>query len=409
MFYSDDDNDQGAYLRRRPSGFLHTPGMQVIAVFVALITVAVSAFAAGYVAAGGGQPNPFGILQEAWSALDKYFYYPKPDQKDQVNSAIQGLVSSFKDPHTLFLPPEPASQVSAAMRGETGGIGVTLSETEDKRFVIIEVRRGWAYDQNGGEAGDEILAVDGVPVAGKTLNEVADTVRGPLNTQVTLTIKRAEVDDPIEITCTRTQINVYGEMLPDNIAYLTFNTFNQTAPDEIRRQLETLLAKKPRALILDIRNNGGGLLDESIAIADFFLEEGLVALEKLFNGETRKFTAKSGDLAETIPLVLLVNQRSASASEILAGAIQDRKRGILVGQRTYGKGSVQGIFTLSDGSQLRVTQGAWYTPNETPIEGRDGQPSGLAPDIEVPLLTTGEIPFRDSELEAAVDHIKKTY
>lgn len=409
MFYSDDDNDQGIYLRRRRVGFLHTPGAQVIAIFAALVTVAVSAFAAGYIAAGGGQPNQFGVLEEAWSALDRYFYYTKPAEKDRVNSAVQGLVSSFKDPHTIFLPPEPASQVSAVMRGETGGVGVTLSETEDKRFVIVEVRRGWAYEQNGGKSGDEIVAVDGVPVAGKTLNEVAETVRGPLNTQVTLTIKRAEVADLIEITCTRVQINVYGEMLSDNIAYLTFNTFNQTAPDEIRRQLEKLLAEKPRALILDIRNNGGGLLDESIVIADLFLEEGLVALEKLFNGETRKFTAKSGDLGESVPLVVLVNQRSASASEILAGAIQDRKRGVLVGQRTYGKGSVQGIFSLSDGSQLRVTQGAWYTPNETPIESRDGQPSGLKPNIEVPPPAEGEILQGDAELEAAIDHIKKTY
>jgi carboxyl-terminal processing protease len=167
------------------------------------------------------------------------------------------------------------------------------------------------------------------------------------------------------------------------------------------------LAQQPRALILDLRDNGGGFLDEAIQIADFFLGEGLIATEKTASGQTRRFTSRDGDFAEKVPMVVLVNQRSASASEIVAGALQDRGRAVLIGQRTFGKGSVQRLFTLSDGSQLRVTQGAWYTPNETPIERHGSEQSGLQPDITVELPSSR--PQGDPILEAALEYIRKHF
>jgi carboxyl-terminal processing protease len=203
----------------------------------------------------------------------------------------------------------------------------------------------------------------------------------------------------------RGQINVYGTMLENGIAYLSMDVFNSTAPADVRAALEQLLPQRPRALILDLRNNGGGFLNESVDIADLFLGSGPIATEKLTSGETHQFDAQDGDIAESIPLVVLVNGRSASASEIVAGAIQDRGRGILVGQRTFGKGSVQALHMLSDGSQLRVTQGAWYTPNQTPIERRGDQPGGLLPNILV-AIPPEPTPGVDAELEAARRYIR---
>ncbi|CAG0996627.1 partial putative CtpA-like serine protease, partial [Anaerolineae bacterium] len=247
--------------------------------------------------------------------------------------------------------------------------------------------------------------VDGVEVKGKALDEVVTLIRGELGTQVRLTISRASVNEPFEVSVTRAQINIFGRILKDtDIAYISMAIFNQTAPADIQAQLEKLLPLKPRALILDLRGNGGGLLTESIQIADLFLTEGAVASEKTASGQNRQFNAKTGEIGESIPLVVLVNGGSASASEIVAGAFQDRDRAVLIGQRTFGKGSVQVLHILSDGSQLRITNGAWYTPNETPLEHTGDEPGGLIPDVAITL--PDPLPMgRDLILEAAIDYI----
>ncbi|MBO9308711.1 MAG: S41 family peptidase [Chloroflexi bacterium] len=384
-------------------------GTQLIAVLVALLVTAFSAFVAGYVVALSGAQGKLSLAEEVWRLTDRYFYYEKPAEKDRLYGAITGLLATFQDPHTLFLPPQSAERERAVMSGQQGGVGIIVTQTEDKRFVVAEVRRGWAYERAGGRVGDQIVAVDGESVAEWTLNQLVERVRGALGTQVRLTVKREGEPEPITLTMTRQQINVYSEMLDGQIAYLTFTQFTSTAPSEIKTQLESLLAQRPRALILDLRNNGGGFLDEAIQIADLFLDEGLVAIERTSSGEVKHFRSRSGDLAESVPMVVLVNRGSASASEIVAGALQDRGRAVLIGQQTFGKGSVQRLFTLSDGSQLRVTQGAWYTPSERPIERRGGAQGGLQPDIAVEPSGDGGRSKGDPTLEAALAYIRRNF
>ncbi len=382
---------------------------QLLVVVAALLVTASSAFVAGYVVAHSSAPNNLSLAEEVWQLTERHFYYEKPSHQDRLYGAISGLLATFQDPHTIFLPPAPAERERAVMSGQQGGVGIIVTQTEDKRFVVTEVRRGWAYERAGGRAGDEIIAVDGESVAEWTFNQLIERVRGRLGTQVRLTVRRAGEPEPLTLTATRQQINVYSQMLDDQIAYLSFTQFTSTAPSEIKAQLEALLAQQPRALVLDLRDNGGGFLDEAIQIADFFLEAGIIATEKSVGGRVKRFEARSGDLAESVPMVVLVNRQSASASEIVAGALQDRGRAVLIGQRTFGKGSVQRLFTLSDGSQLRVTQGAWYTPNETPIERRGEGQGGLQPDVLVELPSDGSRPSGDPTLEAALEYIRARF
>lgn len=402
MFWSDSGGNRAA---QRPM----PGGVQLMIVLGALLLTALSAFAAGYAVAQSATQSKLSLADEVWQLTDRYFYYTKPDDKDRLYGAITGLLATFQDPHTLFLPPAPAARERAAMSGQQGGVGVLLAQTKDKRFVVVEVKRGWSYERAGGREGDQIVAVDGESVLGLEFSQLVDRVRGALGTQVALTVQRDDSPEPITLTMTRQQINVFSEMLDEQIAYLSFSQFTSTAPDEIKAQLTPLLAQQPRALILDLRDNGGGFLDESIQIADFFLKEGSIATEKTSSGEQKRFNARDGDFAEEVPLIVLVNRNSASASEIVAGALQDRGRAVLIGQRTFGKGSVQRLFTLSDGSQLRVTQGAWYTPNETPIERQGDELGGLLPDIVVELPSDGSRPQGDPTLEAALKYIRENF
>jgi carboxyl-terminal processing protease len=381
-----------------------TGGLLIIIVG-ALVLTAVGAFAAGYLAARPANREDLGIFDEAWALVERDFYYPLPEGKDRAYGAIQGMLSTLDDPHTLFLPPVDAAQDNAVMQGQVGGVGAIVSQNEAGESVIVEVRRGWPAEQAGVKAGDVILKVNGADLAGKTLDEAVALIRGPMGESVTLTLRREGSPQPFDLSMERGQINVYGTMLDNGIAYISMNLFNSTIPQDVRAALDRLLPEGPRALILDLRGNAGGFLNESLEIADLFLGDGPIATEKLTTGETRQFDATSGDAAEAIPLVVLVDGRSASASEIVAGAIQDRERGILIGQRTFGKGSVQVLHTLSDGSQLRVTQGAWYTPNQTPIERRDDQPGGLLPGIVVEI-PADVAPGTDPVLDAALRYIR---
>ncbi|MCC7205806.1 MAG: S41 family peptidase [Anaerolineae bacterium] len=381
-----------------------TGGLLVLIVG-ALILTAVGAFAAGYYAARPVDQDALRVFDEVWALVERDFYYPLPEDKDRAYGAIQGMLATLNDPHTLFLPPVAAARDTAVMQGQMGGVGAVVSQNEAGEAFVVEVRRGWPAEQAGVRVGDVILKVNGEDVAGKTLDQTVALIRGLLGEEVTLTLRREGTAQPFDLSMERGQINVYGTMLEDGIAYLSMDLFNSTAPADVRAALERLLPENPRALVLDLRNNGGGFLDESLEIADLFLPDGPIATEKLTSGEQRQFVAHSGDIAERIPLVVLVNGRSASASEIVAGAIQDRGRGILVGQRTFGKGSVQVLHTLGDGSQLRVTQGAWYTPDQTPIERRGDEPGGLLPDIVVEIPTE-RTPGVDPELEAARDYIR---
>jgi carboxyl-terminal processing protease len=380
---------------------------QVLVVLAALVVTAVGSFVIGYVAATAnstGNVPAMKVFWEAWRLVDNEFYYDKPSQTDRVYSAISGMLASYQDQFTIFLPPAPAAADTQLMQGDLGGIGTRVGVDKDGQLVVTEAMIGKPAAQAGVQTGDIILAVNDKPLKGMTLGDAVSLIRGPIGTQVKLTLRRTGKIDPVIANVTRQQINIYGKMLPDNIAYISLSLFSRTAPDELEGELKRLLQENPRAVVFDLRGNPGGYFDEALRIADLFLTEGPIASEKLSSGESEKFSAKNGDIGENIPLVVLVDKGSASAAEIVAGALQDRHRAVLIGQQTFGKGSVQQLHTLSDGSQLRITHGAWYTPNETPIQ-RNGEHIGLAPDVSV---TVPETPTLNSDpiLDAAVNYVK---
>ena len=225
-------------------------------------------------------------------------------------------------------------------------------------------------------------------------------MRGPANTEVTLTIWRTGEAEPFEVTVTRRRIEVptvESRMLDDEVGYIALYEFNQQAAHRLTEAVDSLMEQGAQSLILDLRDNPGGFLDQAVDVADLFLPTGDVLIQRDADGQTRSHRSDDGDAAEDIPLVVLVNGGSASASEIVAGAIQDLDRGVLIGEQTLGKGSVQLQYDLSDGSILRVTYGAWFTPDDRAINGE-----GIRPDMEVvrPLESV-----TDPQLEAALDYL----
>src|SRR5581483_3341821 len=353
------------------------PRSVVVVVLAALLVTAFGSFVAGYLVATGSNRTPPGmkVFWEAWNLADSEFYYDKPSDQERIYGAIRGMLATYQDPFTAFAPPEAAAADNQLMQGESGGIGARIGVNKEGQLVVTEAMIGKPAALAGVRNGDIITAVDGQAIKDLALTEAVRKIRAPIGTSVQLTLKRSGRPDLFTVSVTRQQINVYGKMLPGNIAYISLALFSRTAPDEVKSELERLLKERPRALIFDLRGNPGGYLDEALKVADLFLSAGPIASERTSDGDNQKYSAKTGEIGERIPLVVLVDKASASAAEIVAGALQDRQRAILIGQQTYGKGSVQNLHTLSDGSELRVTHGAWYTPNETPIQ-RNGQHIG---------------------------------
>jgi len=245
--------------------------------------------------------------------------------------------------------------------------------------------------------------VDGVSIVGVTLYEAIGLIRGPEGTEVTLLIEREGVAEPFEVTVTRARLEIAiteVELRDDGIGYIRLYDFSATAGERMVEGLEELLAQEPQAIIFDLRGNPGGWLDQAVDVADLFLDDGAILIERWSDGREKSFEAHPGDVGEDVPLVVLVDRGSASAAEIVAGALQDRERAVLIGELTFGKGSVQRPFTLSDGSELRVTAALWFTPNNRAIHG-----DGLAPDIEVPWPEEEVEPDVDPQLERAVEYI----
>lgn len=344
----------------------------------------------------------FALFYEAWQILINEYDGQIPTNEELLFSAINGSIEILNDEHTRFVNPETAQRIRQN-QGPVEGIGAIVTENDDGFIEIVRPLDGQPADLAGVRAGDIVIAVDGESVIGQSLDEVVLIVRGPSGTQVTITVRREGVEDPIDFTITRARFEVpvvESEMLPDNIAYVRLTTFlDQGATGDVEDALEPLLAQNPAGIIFDLRDNGGGFLSEAINIADLFLPESTILLERNIRGLNETFDADNGDIGEELPLVVLVNAGSASASEIVAGAIQDNGRGVILGEVTFGKGSVQQVHTLSNGAELRVTIARWFTPNNNTIDG-----AGITPDIaiETPADLGGE---DDTQLQEAVEFI----
>lgn len=348
----------------------------------------------------------FQLFWEVWDLVQRNFYGELPDMQHVTYAAIQGVLNTLGDQYTAFIEPQAASIIAEDATGEFEGIGAFVNMDETDTLEVVGVFEGGPAEEAGVLEGDRVLQVDGTFIVGVSLYEAINLIRGPADSQVTLLIRREGVPEPFEIVVTRARLEVPTievEMRDDGIGYIRLYEFNSTASELMEQGLEELLAQEPQGIVFDLRGNPGGWLDQAVEVADLFLDDGTVVIERWSDGREQLLPpsgARPGDVGEDIPLVVLVNAGSASASEIVAGALQDRERAILIGELTFGKGSVQRPFTLSDGSELRVTIARWFTPNDRAIHGQ-----GLEPDIEVPLSEEDVAQDQDPQLERAVEYL----
>jgi carboxyl-terminal processing protease len=312
------------------------------------------------------------------------------------------MLDSLGDPHTSYMDPDQFSQQQAPLSGGYEGIGAYVDVT-GKYLTIIGPMPDSPAEKAGLKVGDQVIAVDKQDVTGMDGDLVLKKILGPAGTKVTLTIQRKDVNDPFDVTITRSKIvlpSITGKMLDNNIAYIQLSTFGQNTDDEFRKALQPLLDKKPVGLILDLRYDGGGYLNTAIDIVSEFIPSDKVALyEQYGNGKMQTYNTNGNGIATNIPLVVLVNEGTASASEITAGAIQDYGRGKLVGVTTYGKGSVQNWIPLNNNQgAVRVTIAHWLTPNKRQINK-----IGLKPDLEIKITDDDIKNKNDVQLKAAIN------
>jgi carboxyl-terminal processing protease len=337
---------------------------------------------------------------DAWQIVhDEYLVQPVDDEQ-MMQGAIRGMMDSLGDPHTGYMNPVEYSDASAPLEGYSG-IGAWVN-TEGEFLTITEPIKGSPAEAAGLKPGDQIIAINGEDMTG-TLAELArQKVLGPAGTEVVLTIQREGVDQPFEVTITRAQITIPSteyRMLDNNIAYIRLNAFSDTTGSELHTALTDLLAQNPTGLVLDLRNNGGGYLDQAIQVASEFLPDGVVTYEEFGDGTRNTYNVSGNGIATDIPMVVLVNEWSASASEVVSGALQDHGRAQLVGVTTFGKGTVQNWIPLTDNEgAIRVTIARWLTPNE-----RNVTDTGLTPDVEVQLTDEDVQAGVDTQLNKAVE------
>jgi carboxyl-terminal processing protease len=318
-----------------------------------------------------------------------------------MQGAIRGMLDSLGDIHTGYMTPTEYEQATMPLDGTYTGIGAWV-DTSGQFLTIISPMDGSPAEAAGLRSGDQIIAVDGVDVTDIDPSIVLQSVLGPEGTTVELTIQREEPAETFVVSIVRARItipSIESRMLDENIAYVYLATFGENSSEDLVDALTTLLAQNPRGLILDLRDNSGGYVDTAIEIVSQFIPSGTVMVEKLGTGEEIPFEAIPGGIATEIPLVVLVNGGSASASEITAGAIQDYERGLIVGTTTYGKGSVQNWIPLTnDQGAVKVTVARWLTP-----KGRLIHEVGLTPDYVVEITEEDFEAGLDPQLDKAIE------
>jgi carboxyl-terminal processing protease len=346
-----------------------------------ILSVALLAPAAGAEAASSDtyrQLNLFGDVFERVRAD----YVEEVSDKELIESAINGMLSSL-DPHSSYLNPERFEDMQVQTRGEFGGLGIEVTMENGLVKVVSPIDDTPAF-KAGIQPGDFITHLDGEQVFGLTLSEAVDRMRGLVGTDISLTIRRPDVEDEIEVTITRAiiQIRSVRSHAEGNVAYVRVTSFSEHTDKELREAFDSLnqeIGGDLIGVILDLRNNPGGLLDQAVAVSDAFLDKGeIVSTRGRRADSVQRFNAREGDLANGLPVIVLINGGSASASEIVAGALQDHGRALVLGTKSFGKGSVQTIIPLAGHGAIRLTTARYYTPS-----GRSIQAKGIEPDILV--------------------------
>jgi carboxyl-terminal processing protease len=311
-------------------------------------------------------------------------YVEKPDDSKLIETAINGMLSGL-DPHSSYMEPKAFRDMQVQTRGEFGGLGIEVT-MEDGLIKVVAPIDETPAAKAGVRANDIITKLDEEQVQGLTLNQAVEKMRGAVNTKIKLTIMRKGAEKPIEVSITRDVIRVRAvrSRPEDDVGYIRITQFNEQTTENLKKAITDLqnqiTADKLKGFVVDLRNNPGGLLDQAISVSDAFLERGEIVSTRGRNAEeTQRFSARTGDLIKGKPVIVLINGGSASASEIVAGALQDHKRATLIGTRSFGKGSVQTIIPLGAGNgALRLTTARYFTPS-----GKSIQAKGITPDIEV--------------------------
>jgi carboxyl-terminal processing protease len=349
------------------------------------------------------------IFTEILDIVEKNYVEPI-EPKTLIQSAISGMMKSL-DPHSSFMTPEMYKELEAETKGSFGGIGIEITIQKDILTVVSPIEDTPAFNA-GIEAGDQIIKIDGKSTKDITIMEAVNKLRGPKDTKVTITIMRETLTKPKDITITRDMIkvkSVKSKIFDKHIGYLRISSFQERTTDDLVKAFNEVRdkANPMRGLILDMRNNPGGLLNQAVEVSDLFLKSGIIVSTK---GRTKtmesKATAMDDGNEPTCPMIVLVNEGSASASEIVAGALQDNGRALIIGTQTFGKGSVQTVIPLEDGAALKLTTAKYYTP-----KGRSIQAEGITPDIEIKFVRpsdekeqSAEEPLREKDLKG---HIKQ--
>lgn len=331
-------------------------------------------------------------------------YIEDASSEKMLLGATKGLMNSLGDPHSIYMDPKLYKELMLETKGSFGGTGIVIG-IKEKVLTVVAPIEGTPGEAAGILSGDQILKIDGQETSEMALDEAVNKIRGPEGSKVTLTIRRGslEMKDYLITRATIKIKNVSAKMLEEKIGYIRISMFNEKTGDDLAEKLSELKGKGMKALVLDLRNNPGGLLDEGVKAAEFFVPHGPIVSVVTKDGSRRNFTSQRD--AERYPLIVLVNGGSASASEILAGAIQDTKSGLLLGTKTYGKGSVQKVIPLDQDSAVKVTIAKYFTPNGRSING-----IGLEPDVKVEFperKADDKEAFKDIQLDEALKLLRE--
>ncbi len=340
--------------------------------------------------------NIFGEVMERTKAS----YVEDVSDKKLIESAINGMLTSL-DPHSSYLNAEDFKYMNEQTSGKFGGLGIEIT-MENSVVKIISPIDDTPAAKAGLKAGDYITEIEGETVVGQTLNEAVSKLRGKVGTKVKITIRRANTK-PFTVTLKREEIKVQSvkhEIKNDDVLYIRISAFNEDIDENISKAVKDTQSKlkgKLTGIVIDVRNNPGGLLDQAVKVSDLFLEQGEIVSTRSRNEEdTVKYSATPGDIANNLPIVIMINEGSASAAEILAGAMQDHHRAIILGEKSFGKGSVQTVIPLRNKGAMRITTARYYTPS-----GRSIQAKGIEPDVEVKLAKIEEIDHSDWTISEA--------
>ncbi len=327
-------------------------------------------------------------------------YVEDVDEAALIEAAIEGMLASL-DPHSRFLSPKSFENMQIETRGEFGGLGIEVTMENGLVKVIAPIDETPAQ-RAGIEAGDLVTHLDGTPVLGLTLGQAVEKMRGPVDSEIRLTVRRSGLDQAFDVTITRAIIkirSVRARMEGDDVMVVRVSAFSERTVSDLETVVEGLWEERGEAIrgvVLDLRNNPGGLLDQAVAVSDAFLDRGEIVSTRGRRVESiQRFNARQGDIIDGLPLVVLINGGSASGSEIVAGALQDHRRGIVMGTRSFGKGSVQTVIPLDGRGALRLTTSRYYTPS-----GRSIQVDGIEPDILVEQARPGSVAVDDRRREA---------